>query len=171
MLDLVAPHTDLAPSYRTFVAELAAANEAPVPFTLGFDATDFAALLVRLAACAREESCDSGFVPHATFWLVRDQVEIVAVSNLRHRLTDALRQDGGSIGYGVRPSMRGRGFGAEILRQTTHKARTLGLTEILLTCAKENAHSAAVIVRNGGELLSEHWDQARGETVQRYLIR
>ena len=96
---------------------------------------------------------------------------MVALRSLWHRLTDALRQVGESIGYGVRLSLRGRGFGTEVLRQTMHKARTLGQLEILLTCANENAHAASIILRNGGQLLSQHWDQARGETVQRYLNR
>jgi predicted acetyltransferase len=170
MLRLLEPQLGLAPSYRSFLAELAAAGESPVPFTLGFDATHFTAPLARLAGCARGDECGDGFVPHSTFWLVRDQVEIVAVSNLRHCLNDALRQDGGSIGYGVRPSARGRGFGVEVLRQTLIQARTIGLPQILLTCAKENPYSGAVIVRNGGQLISERWDQVRGETLQRYLI-
>jgi predicted acetyltransferase len=64
-----------------------------------------------------------GLVPHSTFWLIDGQGEILAVSKLRHALTDYLLKWGGHIGYGVRPVMRRRGYGTEILRLTLLKAR------------------------------------------------
>lgn len=58
----------------------------------------------RLAGCERGEGIPPGFVPHSTCWLVDDRDEVVGVANLRHRLTERLRVEGGHIGYGVRPS-------------------------------------------------------------------
>src|SRR5690606_39005261 len=94
--------------------------------------------------------------------------EVVGVSNLRHRLTDALRIEGGHIGYGIRPTARGRGLGREILRLTLAQARRRGIDAVLLTCAKANAASAAVIAANGGRLAAEEFIASRGEVVQRW---
>jgi predicted acetyltransferase len=157
-------------SYRSFVQEFADRGEAPVPFSIGFSSDDFTAFLERLAACARGEGLPEGFVPHSTYWLVSGGIEVVAVSNLRHRLTYRLRRDGGNIGYGVRPSARGRGFGSEILRQTLLRAQAIGLREVLITCAKTNLPSVRTIVGNGGVLDSEELLPERGEVIQRYWI-
>ena len=87
-----------------------------------------------------------------------------------HRLTDGLRVEGGNIGYGVRPDERGKGYATEILRHTLHEAKAVGLTEALLTCAREKTASARTILRCGGELRSEAYLPERGEIVQRCVI-
>ena len=122
-----------------------------------------------LAGYERGEGLPQGFVPHTTFWLVAGG-EVVGVSNLRHRLTDALRVEGGHIGYGVRPSCRRRGHAVELLARTLDEARALGLHEALLTCSATNAASVATIVRNAGVLHSEEFVEKRRERVQRYRI-
>ena len=103
-LSLEEPNADLSDSYRSLVAEFVEHGENLIPFPLAFPHDDFPKLLERLAAESRGEGIPAGFVPHSTFWLVLDGTTVVGVSNLRHRLTDSLRRDGGHIGYGVRPS-------------------------------------------------------------------
>jgi predicted acetyltransferase len=163
------PHVGRQDSYRDLIREFLAAGEPLVPFPLSFPNEDFPAFLARLAACARGEGIPSGFVAHSTYWLVRDD-EVVAVANLRHSLTDALRHEGGTIGYGVRPSARGHGFAKEILRRTLIRVRELGLSEALLTCAKSNVASVRTILANGGVFLSEEFLPERSEIIQRYRI-
>ncbi|MBK8995709.1 MAG: GNAT family N-acetyltransferase [Myxococcales bacterium] len=163
------PHAGLADSYRSLVHEFTVASEPLVPFVLAIPADDFGEFLGRLAACARGEGLPRGFVPHSTYWLV-DNGEVVAVSNLRHELTDALRREGGNIGYGVRPSARRRGFATVILGKTLERARQRGLGEALLTCAKANVGSTRAIQHNGGELTSEEFIPKRGELIQRWRI-
>jgi predicted acetyltransferase len=164
------PHAALAQSYSALVREFAAQGEDPIPFPLSFAHDNFDAFLAKLAACERGEQVPEGFVPHTTFWLVDEADQVVAVSNLRHRLTERLRIEGGHIGYGVRPSARRRGHATELLRQTLGAARALGIAEALVTCAKANAGSVATIRRCGGRLQSEAFVAERGEVVQRYLI-
>lgn len=141
-----------------------------VPFTLAFENADFDAFLAKLSGCAAGVGVPDGFVAHSTFWLVRDQTEVVGVSNIRHSLTPALRRDGGSIGYGIRPSSRRQGLGGTILQQSLQRAAELGLSRVLITCGKPNIASARVIVCNGGVLESEEYLADRGEVVQRYWI-
>jgi predicted acetyltransferase len=81
-----------------------------------------------------------------------------------------LRKEGGNIGYGVRPTARGQGYGSELLRGTLQKAKQLGLAKVLLTCGKMNLASAKVILANGGALESEEFVAKRNEVVQRYWI-
>lgn len=169
-VELVQPSVELRDSYRGLVGEFAAAGEKLIPFTLDFEHADFDAFLSRLERCARGVDLPEGFVPHSTLWLVRGDAEVVGVANIRHSLTAALRREGGNIGYGIRPSARGRGLGATILRQSLIHAGRLGLVRVLVTCGKENVASAKTIARNGGILESEEYLPDRGEVVQRYWI-
>lgn len=169
MLVFEKPHSALRDSYRAMVDDFVRHGERPAPFPLLFENQDFEAFLARLDGCARGEGIFEGFVPHTTYWLVADGA-VVGASNLRHALTDRLRREGGHIGYGVRPAARGRGYATELLRCTVNAARAMGISDLLLTCAKENQASARVIVKNGGVLDSEEYLPERGETVQRYWI-
>lgn len=169
LLQFEEPHSGLQDSYRDLIREFLEAGEPLVPFPLAFANDDFRAFLARLAACARGEGLPPGFVPHSTYWLVSDGV-VVGVANLRHSLTDALRREGGNIGYGVRPSARRRGFAYELLRRTLARAREMGLPEAWLTCAKSNVGSVRTILSNGGLFVSEEVLPERSEIVQRYRI-
>ena len=164
------PHAALQDSYRELIREFLERGEPLIPFVLGFPNEDFDSFLERLAANARGEGLPTGFVPHSTYWLVRDGV-VVGVSNLRHSLTDKLRREGGHIGYGVRPSARGKGMGTELLRCTLIRARQIGLREALVICDKVNQASARTILNNGGVLASEEFLPECSEVVQRYTIR
>jgi predicted acetyltransferase len=166
---LAVPGAALKDSYRSLVAEFAAGGETPVPFTLAFPNENFEAFLAQLAACERGEGLPLGFVPHATRWLVQDG-EVLGVSNLRLALNDKLLIEGGHIGYGIRPSARGRGLGRLILKLTLAEAARRGMDRVLLTCAKDNAASGRVIAANGGRLESEAWVEARDKVVQRWWI-
>ena len=169
-LELLPPAAHLCNSYRSLVAEFIDCGDTLVPFTLGFENADFDAFLCRLKDCALGAGVPAGFVAHSTFWLVRDGTEVVGVSNIRHALTPALRRDGGNIGYGIRPSARRQGLGAAILRASLHRAADLGLSNVLLTCSKQNVASARTIMRNGGVLESEEYLADQEDVVQRYWI-
>lgn len=166
---LASPSAAWKDSYRAYVKELEARGEEKIPFPLAFPNENFAAFLAHMAGCGRGIGLPPGFVPHSTFWLLRGD-EVVGVSNLRHRLNEQLLAEGGHIGYGIRPGARGQGLGREILRLTLHEAARRRIDRVLLTCAKDNAASSAVIARNGGQLESEAWVEARGRVVQRWWI-
>ena len=169
-LTLQEPSEQFRDSYRDLAREFSDHGEPEAPFTVGFPNDDFPQFLAKLAACERGEGIPSGFVPHSTYWLVLDGKEVVGVSNLRHRLTDRLRREGGNVGYGVRPSARGNGFAVELLRHTLERARDLGLSEVLITCAASNIGSVRTILRNGRVYESEEFLPERNEVIQRYWI-
>ena len=169
-LSLVHPSANLRDAYRALIAEFVANGDALVPFTLEFENTDFDAFLSKLSDCARGVGLPSGFVAHSTFWLVRGGTEVIGVSNIRHALTPALLREGGSIGYGIRPTARREGLGTAILRLSLLRAAELGISRALVTCGKQNVASAGAILRNGGVLESEEYLADTGQIVQRYWI-
>jgi predicted acetyltransferase len=162
------PHAGLRDSYREMVREFVERGERLIPFPLSFPLDDFDACLAKLAACERGEGLPSGFVPHSTYWLVRNGKVVVAVSNLRHRLTDGLRVEAATSATAC--ARRSVARVTEILRHTLLEAKALGLAEALLTCARGNTASVRTILRCGGGLRSEAYLPERGEIVQRYVI-
>lgn len=164
---LVRPAAAYESSYRDYIRELG--DEERYPFPLDYDHDDFPALLQRLDNLARGINLPAGFVPSSTFWLVRGD-ELVGVSNLRHCLNDRIREIGGHIGVGIRPSFRGRGLGTLLLGLTVAEARQRGISPIHIHCHKHNTASARMIVGNGGVLESEVLDAGFAEVVQRYIL-
>lgn len=73
----------------------------------------------------------------------------------------------GHVGYGVRPSARGRGVATWALGRMLAHARSLGLDRVLAVCEVGNLASARTIERQGGvpEPLPD------GAAVRRYWIR
>ena len=72
--------------------------------------------------------------------------------SVRHRLTAALLERGGHIGFGVVPSARRRGLATAILRGCVEHARGLGIARALVTCDETNVGSRRTIERAGGQL-------------------
>src|SRR3989344_9200748 len=55
-----------------------------------------------------------GYISHTKLWLV-DKGEFIGSVDIRHKLTEKLLQEGGNIGYSIRPSKRGQGYGNQAL--------------------------------------------------------
>ncbi len=82
-------------------------------------------------------------------WMV-DGDEYLGSIALRHELNDWLREYGGHVGYGVRPSARGRGLASAALAGTVRLAAERGMPEVMLTHDATNPASGRVIEHNGG---------------------
>jgi predicted acetyltransferase len=119
-----------------------------------------------------------GRVAGYTYFYVRESTdvnigsdEIVGMINIRLVLTtDFLREQGGHIGYSVRPTQRRKGYGTRMLRETLAFCRTIGLRDFILTCNKSNPASAGVIINCGGVLEAEFYSEFFKEVIQRYRI-
>lgn len=159
MIELVPPNVDLADSWLTGMSEFP-------PGTVlhgysdhawqedGFDTPGGTATLVQsLRDGERGIGLPAGWVPCTTYWIV-DSAEpgcVLGSLALRHHLdNDFLREYGGHIGYGVRPSARRRGVASAALRASLPHARTLGLDQVMLTCDDDNVPSRATIEGCGG---------------------
>ena len=101
-----------------------------------------------------------GYVPDTELWWGEGD-EFLGRIGIRHRLTPALLEMGGHVGYDVRPSARRRGHATEMLRQALGVAQGLGIDPALITCDVGNVGSRAVIERNGGALEDERGGKLR----------
>jgi predicted acetyltransferase len=139
--------------HESFLRGLREFQQEGLPWWIGGDLEiaerDFAAFVARKLADSNRRT--ETFVPKTHLWAVAEE-EFVGRISILHELNDALRVEGGHIGYDTVPSFRGRGVATEMLRQALPVARALGLTEVLLTCDDTNAASIRVIERNGGSL-------------------
>ena len=111
-----------------------------------------------------------GWVPGTELWLEDDAGEIVACVRLRFWLTPALEAEGGHIGYDVRPSARGRGYGTAALRLALPEAQRRGLERVRLTVDSDNVPSIKIIERNGGVLSGEAVSERSGKRIKQYWI-
>ena len=165
---LIEPTEALREAYVDFLEDFRAAGEHP-PREEQQAEKDFPAYVRRLKDQAQGIALPAGWVPASTYWLVRGG-RVIGTCGLRHRLTEALRDFGGHVGYGVRPSERGKGYATRMLAMALDKARQLGLKRVLITCDKDNLASARVIQKNGGVLGSESYSPQGGRVTQRYWI-
>ena len=94
---------------------------------------------------------DGWMVPQTVFWLFEDG-RPVGFGKVRHFLTDALREDGGNVGYAIRPDARGRGLGTRFLSLLIDAARRIGIGRILLTVQNHNTPSIRAALANGGKI-------------------
>ena len=89
------------------------------------------------------------WVPCSFFWVV-DGEEIIGSLALRHELNDWLLEEGGHIGYSIRPSRRRLGHASRALALGVREAALLGLDRVLVTCDEDNEASRRTIEANGG---------------------
>jgi len=108
------------------------------------------------------------YVKSELYFLINENNKIVGAEAIRHELNDALRFDGGNIGYGIRPSERRKGYATEGLRLTLEKCKEMGMKKVLLTCDKDNIGSAKAMINNEGMWDSEY--EHEWKIKQRYRI-
>jgi predicted acetyltransferase len=170
MLVLAEPDVGLERAYRDMMAEWSAAGETPLPWVLQEDASDFAALVKRLRGVARGEGIPPGYAPSSTWYAVDDGTGMMAGAvNIRHWLADEMGF-WGHVGVGVRPGLRGRGYGTALLALALEKCAALGIRRAMAACYKDNVASARAIMKSGGALDRELPDPHTGRTIQQYWL-
>ncbi len=108
-------------------------------------------------------------VPATTlFCLDEERNKMIGAVNIRHYLNDSLLRNGGHIGDGIRPSERGKGYGTAMIALALKECKNLGIDRVLMVCDKNNIASAKTIIKNGGILENEIFDE--GVIIQRYWI-
>lgn len=101
---------------------------------------------------------DGWMVPQSTFWFYADG-RLAGMGKIRHFLTDRLRQAGGTIGYALRPSERGKGLGTLFLAELVMACKKLGVDRVLLTINKDNIPSVKSALANRGIIEAHHLQQ------------
>lgn len=110
-----------------------------------------------------------GYVPQTVYW-VTDNADYIGRISIRHSLTDSLLKVGGHIGYEIRPSKRGLGYGTKALELVLPQAKAMGLDKVLLTCDSTNIGSKKIIEANGGIFENEVEGEKGKPSKLRYWI-
>lgn len=118
-------------------------------YSLADPAADCERLVRRLLDDEHREKLPPHLVPATHYWLV-EGADFIGRVSLRHELTEQLRLIGGHIGYEIRPSRRGQGYGKAALGLVLPKARARGLERVLVTCDADNHASRRIIEHHGG---------------------
>lgn len=137
-------------------------------FSFVLDEGPWPEVLAALDRASRGEDLPPGLV-RADYLLAEVDGEIVGRTSIRYDLNDHLRRVGGHVGYGVGPAFRRRGYATEILRQSVERLNAAGVERALVTCADDNAASAATIEACGG-LLENVVPDGNGRPTRRYWI-
>ena len=90
-------------------------------------------------------------LPAAQLWWIVDDEQVLGGIALRTGTDDKVRRHG-HVGYGIRPSARGRGIATWALGEVRAHAREAGLSRLLLVCRDDNMGSVRTIERQGGVL-------------------
>ncbi|KUM42022.1 GNAT family N-acetyltransferase [Arthrobacter sp. EpRS71] len=171
MFTLVAPHTSYHQSFLESHREWAGAHQDGAAVFMADDVTTpegFEEWVARLLDAENTPEKD-GMVPCTFRWITEDSRYVGSIA-FRHHLTPALLNSGGHIGYGIRPSDRGRGAATWALREMCSLVAARGeLDRVLLTCDDHNAASAKTIERCGGLLEDVRTDED-GDLFRRYWI-
>lgn len=94
---------------------------------------------------------DGWRVPQTTYVFYVEGMP-VGVAKVRHELTEKLRAGGGHVGYAIRPTARGKGYGRMLLREVLGQCKRMGIDRVLLTVHVGNEPSLRVALANGGVL-------------------
>ena len=115
-----------------------------------------------------------------TYLLVRENDDrIIGAINVRWNLPENMKQFGGNIGYGIRPTERRKGYNKINLYLGLIEAQKLGLDRVMLDCDVNNLGSVKTMQALGGKLERTEVDPSDGiltsvywfdvnETIRKY---
>jgi predicted acetyltransferase len=106
------------------------------------------------------------------YWAV-DGDKFIGEFQLRTELTEKVMNEIGSIGYSVRITEQGKGYGTEILKQGLDIAREHHLDKVLLTINDKNTISAHICEKLSGVLMDKitAYNEYEGKhIIRRYWI-
>lgn len=176
MLRLILPDTHYLESYLEALREGYYSGIAPVkteveiqkieadPFTHFYELNNQGGMFTP------EDGIERPRVPHNFLWLVDCETFVGGIS-LRYALNDFLEKYAGHVGYGIRPSMRGKGYAKKMLALGLDILRERAVTRALVTADEENIGSWKTIEANGGVMENKVPSIFKeGSIVRRYWI-
>ena len=158
----------LEQDYLSYIEEWEKSKEKIIPSATNRNNFNFDQLQQKWSEEQTDKMFELGFVPATLYFLVNENGRVLGAIHLRHVLNERLLQNGGHIGYGVRPSERGRGYASIMLNMLLNKLRDKDYTKVLLTCDDDNISSYKTIESNNGVL--ENKVEFEGELTRRYWI-
>jgi len=119
----------------------------------------FLEYLILLSDNRRGRNLPAGWSPYEMNVLLDDKGNILCLGQLRFGDGCGNTTWAGHIGYTVPPSLRGKGYAKEFLRQSLQRAWSLGFERVMLTCDLSNAASRHVIESCGGAYAGKYIDR------------
>ena len=114
---------------------------------------------------------DEEHVPALTYFLVRESDnKIVGMLNIRLTLNNKLKNSGGHIGYGIRPTERKKGYNKINLYLGLKECRKHGITEAELWCNRSNIGSSSTMKALGGVLSKSVYNKEENIYIDKYVI-
>lgn len=155
--------------WESLVDEFEKNQEKLIPSGIKGNCKSFWEFLIQSENNSKGVNLSNGVVPSDIYFLVKnDSKFLIGAIDIRHYLNENLFKSGGNIGYGIRPSERGKGYATQMLALALKKCKEMQLSKVLITCSKTNIASAQVIIKNGGILENEVMEN--GILKQRYWI-
>ncbi len=110
-------------------------------------------------------------VPARTYFLIRENDNrIVGMINIRLTLNERLRKLGGHIGYGIRPSERGKGYNRINLYLGLMVCDEKGIAKVLMDADIDNPASWRTMEALGGVRINEYYSEEEKCQVVDYNI-
>ena len=103
------------------------------------------------------------------YWAI-DKGKFIGEFQLRTEFTEKVLNDIGSIGYAVRVSEWGKGYGMEILRLGLEIAKEKGMEKVLLNINENNVASIRLCEKSGG-VFYDKIKTEENEILKRYWIK
>lgn len=155
-LKLVRPSRSIEEEVVAFRQEYLDFNERNINGTAGLIRYEHYEEWLDMILSLEKDKVSKQNVHASTYFSVDPQTDsIVGSIQLRHALSPELEVHGGHIGYSIRPTKRGKGFGKQQLMLALALAEAMNMPKVLLTCYKSNEKSSKTIESCGGVLISE----------------
>jgi predicted acetyltransferase len=168
-LYLIEPLMEHKEAFNEMLIEFEEAKERVYPRTLRPKGMDYSNLIKKLESYRNVEACPPHRVPSDTYFLVNKYNKLLGAITIRHYLNEELLKFDGHIGYGIRPTERGKGYAKTMLKMALKVCEDRGMKRILVTCNKDNIASAKTIIANGGVFENEMVED-NGTIIKRYWI-
>ncbi|NGP44625.1 GNAT family N-acetyltransferase [Bacillaceae bacterium SIJ1] len=166
---LIQPDVSFEKAYLEFYYDWENSGRPMIPSVIKEKPVNFQNYVKKLNDQAKGCGLPEGHVPQSTYWLIDDEKQVLGAVNIRHELTPYLERVGGHIGFGLRPSARGKGYATTMLALTLEKAKNLGLKKVLITCDFDNVASERTILQNGGRRSADEQTE-EGVIIHRFWI-
>lgn len=107
-------------------------------------------------------------VPSRTYFLIRsNDNRLVGMINIRLALNERLKRFGGHIGYGIRPTERGKGYNKINLYLGLKICKEYGIETVLMDADKDNPASWKTMESLGGVMVREFFDDENAHCIVR----
>ena len=141
-MKFVFPNEDYKDKAMNFISEFYA-HDSKINGSGGLDRylkeSTYEKWLVKVTADIDIANIDKGRVPAFTYFYVRESDnKIVGMINIRLALNDFLKNEGGHIGYCIRPTERKKHYATNMLNEVLIFCETIGLNNLIITCDKSN---------------------------------